>query len=152
MPDFSQILREVGLSKFSEILGASTRQAREIYFHRHNIKVAAAPSTRLPKPGAKNEAKTQALYNVLQQADDPELAEEVLRTWLLGKREMLAAALTHLGIPHKEGLTESNDIEKFEKLSSREAKTLVEKLGPVAPREDVLLYLKFMGVPKVHEL
>ena len=149
MPQFSAIIRSVSSEKFTEILGASGRKAREVYFHRHNIK---APKTSgFVKSGAKNEARVAALLDSMRQNDDDEMAEEVLRTWLLTKRPLLAAALDHLGIAHTEGLTDSDDVSKIEKLAGGDLKALVAKLTEIAPQEDVVVYLKFMGAEKVDE-
>lgn len=150
MPDFTQILRTVSATKFGEVLGASSRKAREAYFHRHGVR---SPKTagRMPRPGAKNEARIAALYEALQAREDDEMVEEMLRTWLLSKRPLLAAALDHLGIPHDNGLTESDEVSRFEKLSRGDLKGLVEALTHVAPAEDIGIYLKFMGVSEVDE-
>jgi hypothetical protein len=150
VPQFTELIRTISADKFGEIFAASSRQARETYFHRHDVK-GPKKTNRIPKPGEKNQQRIAELYEVLKETDDDEMAEEVLRTWLLTKRQMLAAALDHLGIPHDNGLTESNDVSRFEKLSGKEIKQLAHKLGDVAPREDVALYLKFMGAQKVDE-
>ncbi len=150
MPAYTAILRSVTGDKFAEILGASPRKAREIYFHRHGVR-APQSASRLPKPGAKNELRTQALHKLLLQQDDEQLSEEILRVYLLNKRELLAKALDHLGIKHEGGLTESDDVSKIEKLSQKELRELAKVLEPVAPKEDVVLYLKFMGAEGVDE-
>lgn len=150
MPAYTSILRSVTDDKFSEILNASPRKSREIYFHRHGIK-APASANRLVKPGAKNEARAAALRDVFKGLEDDQLAEEILRIWLLGKRDMLAKALDHLGIVHDHGLTDSDDVSKIEKLSGKELKDLVKALDGVAPKEDIVLYLKFMGAADVEK-
>jgi hypothetical protein len=148
MPEYTKILRTLSADKFSEILAASPRKARETYFHRHGVKVPSS-AARMPKPGAKNEARTAALFELLQSRDDEQLCEEILRSFLLTKRPMLARALDHLGIAHNNGLTESDDVSKFEKLSAKDVRTLVDTLAAVAPRDEAVLYLKFMGTPDV---
>ena len=145
---FTAILRSVTPEKFSEIMAASSRKARETYFHRHGVR-ASASARRMPKPGAKNEERTASLYEVLQRETDDQMAEEILRSWLLTKRPMLSAALDHLGIAHEDGLTESDDIKKLETLSADDIRTLASKLAPLASREDVGVYLRFMGTPEV---
>jgi hypothetical protein len=151
MPDFSVIIRGVSPDKFAEIFAASTRKAREAYFHRHNIKKAKA-SNRVKSMAGQAEVRTKQLFEVLLEKDDDELVEEVLRTWLLTKREMLAMALDHLEIKHENGLTEAEDIdERFEKLAVKDLKALIDKLGETHPKEDVGLYLRFMGAQKVDE-
>lgn len=143
MPQYSALIRSVTPEKFVEILNASARQAREVYFHRHSIR---APKTRgLPKAGAKNEYRAAQLFTVLSQNDDDELAEEVLRTWLLTKRTMLAAALDHLKIPHQDGLTDSDDVSRIEKLPPSELKALFEAISAESPKDEAALYLRFMG-------
>jgi hypothetical protein len=148
---FTEILRSVPAEKFLEIFSISSRKARETYFHRHAVKASAAAS-RLPRPGAKNEERTAKLYEVLRQETDDEMSEEILRSWLLTKRPMLAAALDHLGIKHDNGLTESDEVKKFEKLSGGDIKTLVKKLEGVAPKDEIAIYLRFMGAPAVEKV
>lgn len=148
MPAYTEILRSLPREKFGEVLAASSRQARETYFHRHEIRVSGS-ARRLPKPGAKNEIRTQQLYEVLQAREDEELCEEVLRTWLLTHRSMLTAALDHLGIAHENGLTQG-DVSKFEKLSAREARTLIDVLRGTGVSDDVIhVYLRYMGTKDV---
>lgn len=145
---YTDIVRAMSKEKFVEILGVSSRTSREAYFHRHAIK--APPSGRgFTKPGAKNEARAASLYDVLQERVDEQVAEEILRTWLLGKRPMLAAALDHLKIEHDNGLTESDDVDRFEKLSAAEVKDMMKALTKVAPADEVKAYLKYMGAGHV---
>jgi len=143
MPEYTAILRDIPQEKFFEILSASARKAREVYFHRHSIKAPKASGLR--KPGAKNEMRAAELFALLKDTDDDEMAEEVLRTWLLTKREMLAAALDYLKIPHEMGLTESEEVSKFEKLSSRDVKKIADALKDHGSADDIRVYLKFMG-------
>ena len=148
MPEYSAILRTLSADKFAEVLAASPRKARETYFHRHSVRVPQH-AARMPKPGAKNEARTAELYRILRERDDDQLAEEMLRAFLLSKRTMLAKALDHLGIQHQDGLTESDDVNKFEKLSAKDIRALAAALVGAAPQDEVILYLKFMGTPDV---
>ena len=148
---FTDILCSVPAEKFQEIFSTSSRKARETYFHRHGVKASGAAS-RLPKPGAKNEERTAKLFDLLKDESDDEMSEEILRSWLLTKRSMLAAALDHLGIKHDNGLTESDEIKKFEKLSGGDIKALVKKLEGVAAKEEIAIYLRFMGTPAVEKV
>lgn len=141
---YTDIVRGLTKEKFVEVLGVSTRTSREAYFHRHGIK--APPSGRgFTKPGAKNEARAAGLWEAMQDRVDEQVAEEIIRTWLLSKRPMLAAALDHLKIEHDNGLTESDDVDRFEKLSATEVKDMVKTLTKVAPADEVKAYLKYMG-------
>ncbi|MEM6730748.1 MAG: hypothetical protein AAF658_04290 [Myxococcota bacterium] len=118
-PEYTAILRSIPKDKFHEILNASARKSRETYFARHSIK-APKGGPGFQKPGAKNEARAHALQEVLMSQADDELAEEILRVYLLGKREMLGAALDHLKIEHVDGLTDSEDVERFSTLKGKE--------------------------------
>ncbi|MEL6543278.1 MAG: hypothetical protein AAFQ82_01560 [Myxococcota bacterium] len=142
---YTEILRSVSKEKFHEILNASARKSRETYFARHGIKAPKKAGAGFQKPGAKNEARAHGLYSALLEMTDDELSEEILRVYLLGKRDMLAAALDHLGIEHQNGLTESDDVEKFEGLKGKDLKQLVAHIGEAAGSDDVALYLKYMG-------
>lgn len=150
MKDFTAIVRTLTVEQFNEILAASSRQAREIYFHRHSIR-ATQKSHHLPKPGQKNEQRAQMLYDVLKNNNDDQLCEELLRSFLLTKRSLLAKALDHLAIPHKDGLTDSDDVSKFEQLNAEQIRALVKDLTLVAPPHEICIYLKFMGAPSVDE-
>ena len=146
--DMTAILRGLSEEKFAEIFAASSRQARETYFHRHGIK-APKKSMKMLRAGQKNEIRTRSLFSVLREREDEEMAEEVLRSWLLTRRELLVAALDHLDIEHFDGLTDSEDVERFEKLNLKELKELVGILKEVAPIDEVEIYLRYMGSKNV---
>jgi hypothetical protein len=148
MPDYTAIVRGLPLEKFVEVFAASARRAREAYFQRHGIRKPKTLSG-LPKAGATAEARTAALFQALQGQDDEKLVEEVLRTWLLTKRPMLAAALDHLEIPHDNGITDVDDLDRFTTLDAGELATLAARLAETAPRDEVAIYLKFMGAKNV---
>jgi hypothetical protein len=146
---YSDILRSLTVEKFAEIFSASSRKARETYFHRLGVRVAGKTGG-FAKPGAKNEARIAKLFEVISGGkEDDEMAEELLRTWLLTKRSMLGAALDHLGVEHDNGLTESEDLSRFENLSKREVASLRSALETHAAPDDIVVYLKFMGVKQV---
>ena len=148
--NYMEIVRSLSDEKFGEIFSASSRQARETYFHRHGIK-APKKSGRMLRAGEKNALRIKALYKTLMDKEDREMVEEILRTWLLVKRSLLAAALDHLGIEHNEGLTDSDDIERFENLSVKEVQEMVGALSDVADRDEISIYLRYMGVKNLDQ-
>lgn len=142
-PDYAAILGTLAEDEFPHVLAASARRSREDYFARYGIK---APKERgFAKPGAKNQARARALRAALMEMPDAELAEEILRAYLLQRREMLSAALDHLKIEHVDGLTESDEVNRFKKLSGGALKALCEELRAVASAGDIRLYLRYMG-------
>jgi hypothetical protein len=146
MSQHTAILTELGPETFLELLAASPRQAREAYFARHAIKaVKPASIAKLVRPGEKAARRGRALWDALQAREDDEVAEEILRSWLMTRRPMLGAALDHMGIAHQDGLTDSEDVQAIAKLSAAKLQALVEVLCANAPRWEVEAYLKFMG-------
>jgi hypothetical protein len=143
MPDYSLIVRSLSPEKFAEIVGASGRKAKEVYFHRHAIKAPKFGTTL--KSRAKNETRTQKLYEILLSEKDEQLCEELLRTWLLTKRAMLSAGLDFLKIPHNNGLTESDDADKIADLDPATIQALIQAVEPVAPNIEVEVWLRYMG-------
>ncbi len=149
-PDFMAIIRDISPEKWAEVFATSTRKARETYFHRHGI--------RKPRKGIKisrgggNEVRLARLFDLLKTEQDEEMVEEILRIYLLSRRDLLVTALDHLGIEHDEGLTESDDVDKIKELKGKELKKLCDVMVAKHSQEDVLLYLRFMGAAKVEEL
>ena len=150
MPAYTQIVREMSESKFQEVFAVSIRKARETYLGRHNIKAPKSVKKSL-RAGAKNEARVQALYALLKTVDDEQMVEEILRTWLLSRRDILGAALDYLEIPHDNGLTESDDVDRLTTLSLDELKPLVTALAETASQDDISIYLRFMGAQNVSD-
>jgi len=150
MSNYASILISAGFEKFTEIVNASPRQAKEAYFKRHAIRAKAGGSSFM-KPGEKMRLRIEQLFGILNEAPDDELCEEILRAWLLSKRNLLAHALDYLEIPHNNGLTEA-DLTKFEKLSGREAKKLATHLKEIAVDDDIRIYFSFMGVPDTNKI
>jgi hypothetical protein len=150
MPAYSAILRSLDVSRFTDIFNASARKSRETFFSRHRIRTPKNVGSGL-NLGRKNEARIAALHAALAHQDDDEMAEALLRTWLLGRRPLLAACLDYLGIAHTDGLTESDDVQKIAELKPEELSKLVAALRErdVAPTQDIALYLKYMGAQNV---
>ena len=150
MPAYTQIIREMSEAKFQEVFGVSIRKARETYLARHNIKAPKSVKKSL-RAGAKNEARVVALFAHLKTVDDDQMVEEILRTWLLSRRDILGAALDYLEIPHDNGLTESDDVDKLSSLSVDELKPLVKALSETHRRTIFRFYLRFMGAENVSD-
>jgi hypothetical protein len=146
--DFTAIVRAVSLELWHEIFNACSRKAREAYFHRHGIRKPKS-SSKLLHVGANNEVRATGLHHALQEVQDHEMCEEILRTWLLGKRDLLAAALDHLGIEHEDGLTESDDVDKLKTLDPAALSELCRALLPRFNKGEIAVYLKFMGAKDV---
>ncbi len=142
MSKFTAILRGLTADQFATMLAASPRQAKEVYFQRHAIK---APKTRgVVRPGEKNARRGAALLAALQAHEDEEVAQEILRGWLLARRALLAAALDHLEIPHQDGLSDSEEVSKIGQLPPPRQAALREVLLAQAPAWEVDAYLEFL--------
>ena len=142
----SELIRSLEEAKFVEMAGCSPKAVRETIFTRLGVKAKPMPKTKFAKPGAKNEERLHALRETLQEVDDDEVAEELLRNYFLRRRELLAAALDYMKIPHEDGLT-SSELDAFAKLTEAQAQKMLDKLSEDHDSFDVLLYLRFMKAP-----
>ena len=150
MPAYTQIIREMSEAKFQKSLGFLFEKLVRLTLH--------AIISRLPRReenhfalAQKNEARVVALFAHLKTVDDDQMVEEILRTWLLSRRDILGAALDYLEIPHDNGLTESDDVDKLSSLSVDELKPLVKALSETASTDDIQIYLRFMGAENVSD-
>jgi len=131
---FTEILRSLSAEKFQEVLATSSRKARETYFHRHGVKASgwrAACRSRGPRTKSAPPSFTRSYATRL-------MTKCARRSCALGcsrSGRCSPVALDHLGIPHRDGLTESDDIKKFEKLSGGDMKAIVKKLDGVAAKK-----------------
>ena len=144
----TEIFRQIDLEQFRQVFARAPRAAREIYFRRQGIK---APKLRsgVRRAGAKAAFCTERLFEVLQQRDDDDMVDELLRNYFLAQRSLLSCALDHLGIEHQNGLTESEEVSKIADLDAAALAALASDLSEVAARDDVRLYLMFMGASGV---
>lgn len=154
--EFTAIIRDLSAEKFAEVFGASSRKARETYFRRHGIKKPKSSNKRSDLVSSstrvRNEARVMNLFEVLQKNEDDEMTEEIIRVYLLSKRELLATAMDHLEIEHESGLTESDEVDKIKEMKGKELEALCQSLLAKYPKEDVELYLRFMGSEKIKDI
>jgi|GEM_PF-2966364 len=144
MENAQQIIRSLSEERFTHLFKESPKKVREFIFTRFGIKSQSPSAFKFAVPGQKTEQQTKALYQALKTHEDKEVSEEIIRNYLMNKRQMLADTLDHLKIPHDKGLTE-NDIDVFASFPDEQIQTIVDYLvGLGHPREDALLYLQFM--------
>lgn len=150
---YTKILRDLGPEQFVHVLSGSSRQSKEGYFARHGVRAAATSGPVRLGAGHKMQARLTALHARLQEVDDESMSEEILRFFLLGQRPMLALALDHLGIPHEDGLTESEDVSKLATMTPIERAELVALVvdKKAATAADVEIYLAYMAANFTHE-
>ncbi len=150
---YTTILTSLGPERFADVVGGSGRKAKETYFARHGIRVAPQVGRVKLGSGHKMQARIAALFEVLQGREDEPMSEEILRLYLLGQRPLLALALDHLGIPHEDGLTESEEVSRLATLTPIERAELVALAvdQKVATSEDVQLYLDYMTANHLRE-
>ena len=149
----SKILRTLDAEQFAQVVAGSSRQTKEGYFARHHIRAATALGPVRLGAGHKMQARIGALHARLQEVDDEPMCEEILRLFLLGRRPMLALALDHLGIPHDNGLTESEDVSKLATMTPIERAELVALVvdKQAATQAEMELYLAYMAANFAHE-
>jgi hypothetical protein len=144
MSDPQALLERCSREALERIVLSSPKKLREELFRRAGLKgKGGAFSLR----AAAKEGRAAKLYDRLHEGLQlsSELCEEVIRQYLYGRRDLLAAALDHFEIPHEDGLTNS-DVEFMQTLKPAQVTKLRQVLASYDP-EDVALYLGFMGVP-----
>lgn len=147
--DFVDIIRSIGHDKFDEVFAAAPRASRTALAKRFGVK--KRPGLASLSARKQREDTNRKVYEVLLAEGDPALCEELLRNWLFKRRDLLAACLDYMKIPHVGGLTEE-DLTPLETLGKKETATLQAKLGEEFPPEDVYIYLRFVGVKHVAAL
>ena len=150
MSQYTEIIKDLTARQFYTVLMQSPRAARQSYFRRHRIKLTKDKTMLLSLSDTKNNQQrlAAALWDILQTKADEPLCEEILRTYLLVQREMLSAALNHLGIAHIHGVTESREVEKIAALRGQQLQMLFTACVPHGEVWVIVLYLRFMGVPQ----
>ena len=142
----TELIRHLDEKKFVLLANDSPKAVRETIFARMGIKPKPTPKTRFSKPGAKTEEQLHALREALQEVDDNDVAEELLRNYFLKRRALLGAALDYLKISHDNGLT-NEELDGFTKLTPAEGKKFLASLAKEYDPADAELYLRFMKTP-----
>ena len=133
----SQLVSGLANDDFARVLGACPRRARETLFTRFGIpKAKKTASALLP---AKDPARIRKLQGAMTQIkpDDEEgqqLAEELIRVYLMTRRGLLGDALDAIGITHDDGLTDE-DLDASSGIRFHPGEMLVSfgfKLGAIA--------------------
>lgn len=143
MARYTEILRNLPEEAFASVFAATSRREREGCLRRLGVRVAAQGG--LPRPQERARAKLGALRAALARTEDEELAEAVLRAWLMQRRPMLAGALDHFGIPHDNGLTDSDAVARLAGLDPAARAELTCALAPLAAGWEVDAYLGFLA-------
>ena len=143
----TQIVRGLSSDRFGELLAACPKNFREELFRRAGIK-AKQSTFQLSSSGAKNKERSDKLHAAITGGLDlgDKLLEEVVRSYLYTRRDLLADALDHLGVAHDRGLTDS-DLSFVEALDEPRVAALRVHLAAKHPDGDVALYRAFMNVP-----
>lgn len=137
---------------FQEVIASSPRRIRETLFGRLGIK-AKKRGVGIQVHG-KLEERTKKLHERLKGGStkqENDLCEELLRNWLFTKREMLKAALDHLGVPNDHGLIEEEPT-FFQELDEEKVKALWKALEGQFPPEHVRVYLTFVRTPHLDKV
>lgn len=135
----SEICKALGEAKFKEmVLELNTPTLKKILAE---VGIPAVRSVLHLSSQKRNEAWATRLWQALAHTD---VAAVVLYAWLGGCRNaLLVEFLDNLGIPHQQGLTNDDFLNKAEESKLLQAaKTLLEK-GEYKPQE-VAIYLLFL--------
>ncbi len=142
---FSAIIESMDGDFFQEVLKSCPRKPRETLFARFGIpRNRKKVSTLLPGKDPARAAKLKVALAAVEEEDEQgqQLAEEVIRLYLLKRRQILAQAMDHLGVSHEEGLTEE-DV-NLATMSEADRQSLREALVADHAPQDVDLYIAYM--------
>ena len=142
---FSAIIKSMDGDFFQEVLKSCPRKPRETLFARFGIpRNRKKVSTLLPGKDPARAAKLKAALGEVDADDEQgqQLAEEVLRLYLLKRRQILSQAMDHLGVEHEEGLTEE-DVD-FGGMAEADRDALRDALQADHDVQDVDLYIAYM--------
>ncbi|HBU46967.1 MAG TPA: hypothetical protein DEB46_01530 [Myxococcales bacterium] len=142
---FSNIIKSMDQDFFQEVLSSCPRKPRETLFARFGIaRNRKKVSTLLPGKDPARAAKLKSALGAVDVEDEQgqQLAEEVLRLYLLKRRQILAHAMDHLEVDHEEGLTEE-DVD-FAAMSEPDRQALRDALAVDHDPKDVDLYIAYM--------
>ncbi len=145
MPSSSELLRAMDGDQLGQAIQACPRKLREELFRRCGVR---SRSSSFSLKSAAKGARVDRLKEALDQGAEPgdEVAEEVVRAYFYTKRDLLAAALDFLEVPHQEGLTDA-DIEFMQALEPERSQALMDHLTAQHAEADVRLYFGLMNIP-----
>lgn len=132
--------------RFTEVVSASPRKVREELYRRLGLKPKKNSAFALKK--AEDDDRSGRLLAAIQngEAVADEVLEELIRSYLSFRRELLADALDHFEIPHENGLTDQ-EIDFLSELPKDKATALRKLLLSKHQPADVDLYFAYMNIP-----
>ncbi len=141
-----EILRTMSPDRFTEVVSASPRKVREELYRRLGLKPKKNSAFALKK--AEDDDRSGRLLAAIQngEAVADEVLEELIRSYLSFRRELLADALDHFEIPHENGLTDQ-EIDFLSELPKDKATALRKLLLSKHQPADVDLYFAYMNIP-----
>jgi len=148
--EYPELLSRLDEDKIVEIYSALSRRVRNMLEgqfakkHHKGLKVSL-------KSGRERTATALAVREGIVKEQNGQMAEELFRTWLYGKRDMLKSALDFLGVPNEDGLT-TDELTVVEKAEAAKLSELVAYLtGQGYPLIDVAIYLAFLKAENLAE-
>jgi len=148
--EYHELLEKIDDDKFVEIYLACSRKIRNmlegIYLKKRK------KGRKVSLKAGKNKAKAAlSVRNGIVDAAEEQMAEEIFKTWLYARRDLLKAALDFFEIENEDGITESDldDLEQapVEKLVSLREKLVVDGIE----LKDLAIYLAFMKVENMQD-
>lgn len=152
--EHAELYGKLRQEKVIEIYGSCARKIRNMLEGMYHKKSKKKKKVSL-KLGRNREAAMLAVRDGLVAAGDDQMAEEIFKTWLYGKTDMLKKTLDFFEIPNDDGMTEA-DLDPLEQASTEKIEELLGILVD-SPEggfdlEDVAIYLAFMKIENITEV
>ncbi len=141
--DYPELITRIDDDKWIAIYSTCSRKIRNMLEGSYGKKIKKGKRVSL-KSGKDRAIQALAVRNGLAAANESQMAEEVLKTWLYGQRPLLKAALDFFGIENDDGITEQ-ELTAVEEASAEkliELTALLKNQGHAL--EDIAIYLAFV--------
>lgn len=146
MASASEILGALSVERLREVVEAAPRKAREELFRKAGIRAKGSAFSLRSQDKAERMARLKAKLE--QGAVEVDAAEEVLRSYLGQRPELLGDALDHFEVPHQQGMTDA-DLDFMEKLAPNRVQAFWRFLqGRGHADADIELYARYMQMPE----
>lgn len=143
--DYAELLGRIDDAKVTEIYGSCSRKIRNMLEGMYGKKAKKGRKVSLKSLKDKDGAAL-AVRDGLVAAGEHQTAEELLKTWLLTRRELLKDALDYFQIPHEDGITDA-ELDVIEKAEAEALTALVNHLTEKGHAlQEVSIYLAFLKV------
>jgi len=141
--DYLELLEKISDEKFAEIYSSCSRKIRNMIEGIYCKKSKKGRKVSLRALKDKSGVSTTVKNGLILSGDD-QTADEIMKTWLYGKRDLLSTALDFFDIKNDDGITEQ-ELDAFEEASKEKLEELTAHLEEKGfELYDIAIYIAYM--------